>query len=572
MTELFIEKATKIHGDKYDYSKTEYKKAKEKVIIICKMHGEFLLTPDKHLSRKSGCKKCGVETRSNEFKSNTQDFIEKANKLHENKFDYSKTDYKNSKEKVIIICKIHGEFLQIPSKHLIGRGGCITCKNENSGSTQRLTNEDFIEKSIKIHGDKFDYSKTDYKNSTENVIIICKIHGEFLKIPSCHLIGSGCSKCSGHYKSNTMEFIEKSMKIHGGKFDYSKTDYIKSNENVIIICKIHGEFLQMPSGHLSGAGCSKCSGYYKSNTIEFIEKAKKIYGDKFDYSKTEYKKAIEKVIIICKTHGEFLLTPDSHLHGTECWVCGGNYKSNTMEFIEKSKKIHGDKFDYSKTEYKRAREKVIIICKTHGQFLQTADSHLHGIGCRKCYGFYDSTTPEFIERAIKIHGDKFDYSKTDYTNITEKVIIICKTHGEFLQTPSSHLIGSGCCKCNPKYSKPQIQWLNFIQSKYNIIIKHALNDGEFKIPTTRYKADGYCEETNTIYEFHGDLWHGNPIMYNQEDISFFGKKYGELYQNTLEREQQISDLGYNLVIMWEHDWNKINKSIRVLQRKFKSLH
>jgi len=122
------------------------------------------------------------------------------------------------------------------------------------------------------------------------------------------------------------------------------------------------------------------------------------------------------------------------------------------------------------------------------------------------------------------------------------------------------------------YSRGQIVWLNFIQVLRKINIQHAENGGEYRILTTNYKADGYCEATNTIYEFHGDLWHGNPKIFNPEIISYFGKTYGELYQKTLEREEQIKDLGYNLVVMWEHDWKKINKSIITLQRKFRSLH
>jgi G:T-mismatch repair DNA endonuclease (very short patch repair protein) len=108
---------------------------------------------------------------------------------------------------------------------------------------------------------------------------------------------------------------------------------------------------------------------------------------------------------------------------------------------------------------------------------------------------------------------------------------------------------------------------------YNIQIQHAENVGEYIIKNTKFSADGYCKETNTIYEFHGDFWHGNPNLYDTNDINKRNDKtFGELYQKTLEREQQIIDYGYNLVVMWEHDWKKINKSIRTLQRKFKQHH
>jgi len=138
--------------------------------------------------------------------------------------------------------------------------------------------------------------------------------------------------------------------------------------------------------------------------------------------------------------------------------------------------------------------------------------------------------------------------------------------------PRVHLRPTGCHTCSPKkFSKKQIEWLNFIQTLNGITIQHAMNGNEHTILNTRYKADGYCLETNTIYEFHGDLWHGNPNLYNPDDISFFGVKYGELYEKTVERENIIKELGYNLVVMWESDWNIINKSIRCLQRKFRNI-
>jgi hypothetical protein len=112
--------------------------------------------------------------------------------------------------------------------------------------------------------------------------------------------------------------------------------------------------------------------------------------------------------------------------------------------------------------------------------------------------------------------------------------------------------------------------LNFIQLKDDIHIEHAENGKEFKIPTTRFRADGYCRITNTIYEFHGSYYHGAPNKFNPNKINKTTKcSFGELYQKTLIREQRIKMLGYNLVVMWEDKWNKINKAIKILQHKFK---
>ena len=178
-------------------------------------------------------------------------------------------------------------------------------------------------------------------------------------------------------------------------------------------------------------------------------------------------------------------------------------------------------------------------------------------------------TEIFVEKAIKIHGDKYDYSKVEYKNTREKVIIICKKHGEFLQTPSKHLSGHNCSKCNGCHSKIQINWLNFISLYYDIYIQHAENDGEYSIPGSRYKADGYCLENNTIYEFHGDYWHGNPSLYNHEHVTYFGETFGALYEKTKNKEKYIQENGYNIKVMWENDWKKIDKNILKIQKIFK---
>ena len=122
-----------------------------------------------------------------------------------------------------------------------------------------------------------------------------------------------------------------------------------------------------------------------------------------------------------------------------------------------------------------------------------------------------------------------------------------------------------------QYSKQQIEWLNFLQKYYDINIQHACNYGEYKIPDTRYHADGFCSDTNTIYEYHGDYWHGNPKIFQPDDLNKTTKcTHGELYQKTLQKEEDIRRLGYNLITMWESDWMRITNSIRKFQQKFRS--
>ena len=191
---------------------------------------------------------------------------------------------------------------------------------------------------------------------------------------------------------------------------------------------------------------------------DFVAQARKIHGNKYDYSKVEYVNSKTKVCIICPKHGEFWQIPYNHLKGFGCCQCGhektnASKMSNTQDFIKKAKQVHGDKYDYSKVEYIKSDIKVCIICPKHGEFWQTPNKHLYGDGCPKC-GHENVwttrgriTTEEFIKRAKEIHGDKYDYSKVEYVNSNTNVCILCPKHGEFWQIPWTHLRGSGCWKC-----------------------------------------------------------------------------------------------------------------------------
>ena len=254
------------------------------------------------------------------------------------------------------------------------------------------------------------------------------------------------------------KFIEKAKEVHGNKYDYSKVEYINSQTKVCIICKKHGEFWQKPNSHLLGCGCNKCAIEKKSKlatktTDSFIERAKKLHGDKYDYSKVEYKGKDIKVCIICPKHGEFWQMPHNHLNGAGCPKCKNEYISKkysdtTETFIEKAKKVHGDKYDYSKVNYINSQTKVCIICPEHGEFWQRPNNHLNGWGCSKCSGSEKKTTKTYIEQAKLVHGDKYDYSELEYINNKTKVQIICKEHGVFETYPNNHLyMGIGCPKC-----------------------------------------------------------------------------------------------------------------------------
>lgn len=258
-----IEKFRKAHGDKYDYSKVIYKNMRTKVCIICPIHGEFWQTPDQH-SRGVGCRKCAEYRNSLKYRSSTKEFVERSIIIHGNKYDYSKIEYTNAWVKVCIICPIHGEFWQTPTAHLLG-SGCPKCGNIKIGEALRGNTVDFSYKAQLVHGDKYDYSKVFYINNHTKVEIICKEHGSFWLTPASHLRGAGCPICSKEnfslkMLSNTKEFIEKAKIVHGDKYDYSLTEYKDSHSEVALICNnCKRVFYQSATSHLSGRGCHYCN-------------------------------------------------------------------------------------------------------------------------------------------------------------------------------------------------------------------------------------------------------------------------------------------------------------------------
>ena len=244
----------------------------------------------------------------------------------------------------------------------------------------KYDNDWFINKSIFIHGDKYDYSLVDYKNLRTKVKIICPKHDEFEQFPQSH-IETGCVLCK-----REENFIQSSKIKHDNKYDYSLVNYKDKYTKVKIICPTHGIFEQEVMYHIRGCGCKKCSDDNKRlNTDTFIEKANIVHNNKYDYSLVNYKSAYDKIKIICTTHGEFEQRPCDHINGHKgCPKCGGTIKSNTKDFIAKAKKIHKNKYDYSLVDYSLCTNKIKIICKKHGIFDQLPYQHLHGEGCPIC--------------------------------------------------------------------------------------------------------------------------------------------------------------------------------------------
>ena len=243
----------------------------------------------------------------------------------------------------------------------------------------------------------------------------------------------------------------------------------------------------------------------------FIDKSLKTHSIKYDYSKVNYINALTKVCITCPTHGEFWIRPNNHLNGQGCPRCGGTKRLTTEEFVIKAKQIHGNRYDYSKVEYKNNKTKVCIICKEHGEFWMKPNDHLNGHGCTSCGGTKKDTVESIIEKFKKIHCNKYDYSKVNYINAMTKVCIICPKHGEFLQSPHDHLKGCGCPKCN--------------QSKLEDEIEQLLTDNKIEYSSQKhYKwlkkqtLDFYLPKYNIAIECQGRQHFVNNEFFEDIDI------------------------------------------------------
>lgn len=297
----------------------------------------------------------------------------------------------------------------------------------------------------------------------------------------------------------------------------------------------------------------------KLSTEEFVSRSNIVHHFKYTYHNAQYVSATALITITCPKHGDFRQIASYHLSGSGCLKCTGRGLS-LSDFIEKANEIHHNRYDYLlATKAKNVHSKTQIICPTHGVFAQSWSNHINNAqGCPQC-GIAkqtlsrSKTTCDFVKEAKEIHGDRYDYSETVYTNAKTKVRIKCLIHGFFDQPPFSHLGGRGCRRCSIAKSKIEKEWLDSInvnERQYLILIG-----------SKRYLVDGFDASTNTVYEFHGDYWHGNPEVYDSNTKHpLIDKTFGQLYEETLQREEVLRKAGFTIISIWESDWRKLTST------------
>lgn len=421
-----------------------------------------------------------------------------------------------------------------------------------------MTKEEFISKAKEVYGDKYDYSEVVYAGYQTKVRIICPEHGVFEKTPSHFLRGQGCPYCSGRIHYTTESFIKKAKAIHP-EYDYGESVFKTTKDKVTVTCKEHGDFQIAPNHLFNGQGCPKCR-YIKSansnrrSLNDVIKLAREVHGDKYDYSKiTEYKNDRIKYPIVCPEHGVFYMTMNNHIQAKQgCPACGKiqssiNRRTTFNNFVKEANNVHNNFYSYPE-DFNTLNDKIIINCPKHGDFEQKASNHLNGQGCPMC--FYErlsemktSNKDEFVEKAEKVHGGRYDYSKVVYNGSISKVEIICPQHGSFWQTPTNHLQGYGCPKCTPLHSKCEDEIYDFLVGLLgeDNVIQHD------RIILAPKEIDLYIPSLKIGIEYDGLYWHSEIV----KDMNYH-----------LQKTEDCENKGIRLIHIFEDEWHNKQEIVK----------
>lgn len=628
-----IKKINEIYGsDRFDCSLIDYKGAREPVILICKKCGSKIeINPDRLGVASEPCKKCAS-------KSNRDLFVLKSKEKWGDRFEFVNFDeeYESQLSKISVKCNDCGKVFTVKaSNFLYSMKGCPLC-----GSDKTWTNEEFITRAKECFGDIYDYSLVDYKGNRIPVKIKCNLCGEIFDIAPYNFLHSqfGVHVCKGvqlkdfkknfgkkigtkKSKSQSENFISRSKRKFGDKFDYKRIDEWTS-EKIFLKCHdCDAEFETTPDQHIAGkhGGCENCKRLEQERY--FINKAKERHGDKFDFSLVHYvdddtpvkikcnkcgtifealPKNVKKYNDICKncvnkknkdnyfdavklkfgamfdfTVAESEFTGLNSYINVKCNKCGeffkvraGNFLYSTKgcpkctnirhrtteDFIKVATEKFGDKFDYSEVNYKNQYTPVKIYCKECKEYFTVVPAFfltsIHGCPkCAKRHAFM--TKDEFVKKAREIHGDKYDYSEVCLNGVNNSYIkIYCKKCNKpFIQRAINHLCGHGCPNCSNSSSSMEVELYEEIKNNYlgNII----RNDRTVLHPK---ELDLYFPSGSLAVEMNGNYWHSTA---SRSDNRHMYHKY-----------LACDKLGIELLSFYEDEW-KFNKDyvLSIIRKK-----
>lgn len=440
------------------------------------------------------------------LKFTTNEWINKAKLIHGEEFDYSKSIYKGSSEKIKIICKIHGPFMQRASHHLEG-SKCKKCRKES----ERKTLNEFITDSRKFHGDYYDYSKVKFKNIHDKVEIICPIHGSFIQKPVKHQKGQGCKKCTKGEVWDLRDFLEKAKKIHSKKFNYTKSIYVNTSTKIKIICNTcNHSFLQIPNAHLRGCGCPKCANKIPITEDMFKEILKDVHSQNI-FLISSYTNKTNKVEVQCKEGHKWQTTPNHLIKRKQgCRKCHTLSKRMSDSQFKKILKENHQGEIIALEKYVQSKTRLKVKCMKCGKIYSTEPRNVMRNGCHNCA---NRRTPEEFEKKLKeMHLNEIvalEKYKThrDYIKVRHKCGFIWSVQsGELIRKDPA-----GCPLCASSKGNKLIQ---------KILVKNNIEfEREKRFPTCKYKIpmpfDFFIPQKKILIEFDGeqhfiaiDFWGG----------------------------------------------------------------
>lgn len=318
-----------VHGQRYGYARVEYRGAGTKVLIECREHGPFAMLPSNHL-RGSGYPECARITRAEKRRFDSAEILRRARAMHGERYEYLEVRCASLVDPLRIRCSEHGEFSQRAGDHIRGKG-CPVCGRRKADANRTLSNDTFLARALKVHGDRYDYSDTVYRGAHQYVTIRCREHGPFRQKANNHWHGNGCPACRDtasreRHAWGPSEFLERARVAHGTRYDLSRARYVNAWTKILASCGEHGDFEQYPAHLVRGVGCPGCANdrrgdAFRMPTEQFLARARTTHGDRYDYPGVTFANLREHIDIICRRHGAFRQTAWAHIAGAGCPQC-----------------------------------------------------------------------------------------------------------------------------------------------------------------------------------------------------------------------------------------------------------
>jgi len=407
-----------------------------------------------------------------------------------------------------------------------------------------------IEKFRAVHGETYDYSRVVYVASKRKVEIVCREHGSFLQAPQKHASGQRCPLCSRAKTPDYEGFVARALSKGMTQREIDNCGFTGMNKKIKRVCTIHGEYYTQAKAFIyRGDGCQACgheiTAAKKTKTVEeVIEGFRSTHGDRYGYSMVVYVKGGDKVEIICRDHGSFWQSPETHTQGIGCPVCGvlkasGTRMFTTEEFIIKAQQCQVDyNIDYTNFIYRGWKIEHEFICKLHGSFYKTPENHIKGAGCPACgvMSRKDSRVSgkDILSRFLEAHGDVYNYpEQLEGVKIKDKITIVCPIHGGFLKVVGKHANGQGCPKCSCIGSKGERDLYAYVKD-LGVVVK-----GNDRKVLMGKELDIYVKSHKLAIEYNGLFWHSEA---NERGRFHLQEKYIE-----------CRDLGISLLHVMESD-------------------